>query len=142
MKKNIVDTLIEQHKILQNELDVILDLCVDTRSEDCKEIFSTLKKLEIDLVNHLKLENETFYVQLLEKMEQKGLNTQDTVKFRDEMNVIGKEVYDFFGKFKEEALIKNNISGFKKDFVGIREAIILRVESEEAGVFMYWSFFE
>lgn len=141
MNENIIEVLKEQHKILRKECGLILDLSFKKEQINSEEIFNNLKNFEKDLSSHLTLENDIFYVELIKKMKAKGLNTEKTEEFIYQMKEIEKIIYLFLEKFKDISSIEKDISLFHIEFVGISNILILRLESEESGVFTYWDLF-
>ena len=136
--KNIIETLIAQHRVLQNDLGGALELS-EIENPNISEIDSCLKKFLLDLPEHLSLENETFYPELLTQMENKKMDTSKTKAFIEEMNVIGVAVIAFTDKYKNESLIKDQFNDFKKELVNIISVLNTRIESEESGVYLYWN---
>ena len=133
-KKEIVSTMISQHRVLQGEVASILD----KEKKDSEEISQELEKFKNDLTEHLKLENEVFYVELLKDMKSQGFNTTKTEEFIAEMESIGRAVSVFLEKYKNASSIQGKIQEFKKELEEIGGVLTLRIESEEAGVFTYW----
>jgi regulator of sigma D len=137
----IISTLIKQHRALQAEVGEILACYQLAKPEAAEKINAGLKKFTQELVGHLKLENEVFYVQLLAKMKQAGQDTSKTELFIAEMKDIEKVVYTFLGKFKDTASIETNFENFQKEFDAIKQALVMRIESEEEGVYGYWDLY-
>ena len=136
---DIVSILIKQHRTLQEEVASIIDCYKLNRSEASQKISEGLGRFSKELVGHLKLENEVFYVELLNKMKQAGQNTDSTELFIAEMKDIEKVVYAFLEKFKDVTKILASFEIFKKEFELIKQALVLRIESEEEGAYGYWS---
>lgn len=139
--ENIVSVLIKQHRLLQQDVEDTLTLCNGADTTPFDQIDKGLKKFKDDLVEHLDLENNTFYVELLDKMKKAGQDTAKTEQFIAEMKDIEKVLYAFFDEFGSADAIKNNFAKFKDDFANIKSVLTLRVESEEAGVYSYWGLF-
>jgi regulator of sigma D len=139
-EKNIVLTLISQHRVLQKELGgVAEELKMENPSGNkIKKLLDIFAK---DLMAHLELENNTFYKELLKKMKEKGQDTTKTEQFIGEMDEIGEKVLKFLENYKEEAVIEKEIKEFQSNFEGIVDILVLRIESEEAGVYSYWGLF-
>ena len=134
---NIVETLTYQHRQLQTDLGKISELFLKP-DQNVVDISSLLKQFSLDLVQHLHIENEVFYVELLRKMKEKGKDTAKTELFISEMDKIGKAVMMFLGSYDSEEKIKNALDVFKNDLSSITETLNLRIESEEEGVYTYW----
>lgn len=139
-EKNIVSTMVEQHRGLQKDLGGVVD-ALNSEKPDSVEIDKLLKQFIKDVTAHLELENNVFYVQLLEKMKAKGQDTAKTEQFIAEMKDIEKVVLAFLGKYKDAESIENKMGEFKPEFAGIVNTLNLRIESEESGVFAYWGLF-
>jgi len=135
--KNIVLRLVGQHRLLQSDLGVVAKELAKSHSSVIV-ISAALKTFASDLSEHLKLENDYFYVELLKKMEAKGDDTENTKKFISEMAIIGEAVKAFLAKYNEEAQIETGITEFESDFGSIVETLNIRIEAEESGVYMYW----
>jgi len=137
MDNKLIQTLIKQHNQLKGDLGLIFPLFESDKTFNAKTIVGYLKKFQIDLVKHLKLENGTFYVQLLKEMEEKGMKTEDTEEFIGEMKGIEKVVVAFLQQYSDVKEIKDNKDKFEKELTSIKDQLLIRVESEEEGVYMY-----
>lgn len=137
MDNNLVDILIKQHNELRREIAVIKE-----ESQKDAPVFSALsvglEQFGKLLAGHLNLENNVFYPKLLEKLESKGLNTADTRKFIDEMKEIGKQINGFLGKYGSAEQIEKNFNSFKPDLNEMIAVLLIRIYSEENGVYLYW----
>lgn len=139
-KKTIITTMVGQHRTLQKELGTIAEILEDNKI-DVAKIVQGLEQFKKDLVEHLELENGTFYPELLEEMKAKEQDTTKTEQFIAEMKDIEKVVVAFLEKYKGNQSVKEKIDDFKKEFPDIVETLNLRIESEEAGVYAYWGLF-
>lgn len=139
-EQNIIPTLISQHRTLQKGLGAVANALKEARP-DLKEIDRLLKQFTVDLTEHLKLENEVFYVQLLAKMKEKGQDTTKTEQFVAEMKDIEKAVLTFLDKYKDTDSISKQLDQFRSESISVTETLVLRVESEESGVYAYWGLF-
>ena len=113
MSENLVTTMIQQHRGLQADVGAIVALYNGNDDVKAEAIFDGVNKFKTDLVEHLKLENESFYVELLEKMKQAKQDTAKTETFIAEMKDIEKVVYAFLEKFSTADSINNNFSNFR-----------------------------
>jgi len=138
-KKNLVSTMIQQHRTLQKEVGSVLEIL--KTDVDTEKISQGLEQFKKDLIEHLKLENDVFYAELLKEMKSKGQDTTKTEQFIAEMKNIEKAVVAFLGKYDSSEDIKEKLEEFKKEFAGIVDTLTLRIESEESGVFAYWGLF-
>jgi len=139
-KKNIVTTMISQHRTLQKEVGAVAEI-LGTDEVNANKISDGLEQFKKDLVEHLELENNVFYAELLKEMKAKGQDTTKTELFIAEMKDIEKVVVAFLEKYKDAQSISSSIEEFKKEFSAIGETLVLRIESEEAGVYAYWGLF-
>lgn len=139
-KQNIVSTMIKQHRTLQKEVGEIAEI-LKSDPVDVEKIVNGLEQFKTDLVEHLELENNVFYVELSEKMKAKGQNTTKTEEFIVEMKEIEEVVVAFLGKYKETKSLEGKVDEFKKEFSEIGQVLTLRIESEESGVYSYWGLF-
>jgi len=139
-EKNLVSTLVEQHRGLQKDLGAVIE---EFKNElpNSEEVDKLLKRFASDLTVHLELENNVFYAQLISKMKEKGQDTAKTEQFIAEMDVIGKVVMAFLGKYGDAISIKLQLTDFKSELSDIINTLNLRIESEEAGVYAYWGLF-
>lgn len=137
MDTNLVDILIKQHNELRREIAVI-------KEESQKDapvfsaLFAGLEQFNKSLLGHLSLEDNVFYPKLLEKLESQGLNTGDTRKFIEEMKEIEKQIRGFLGKYGSSGQIEKNLSSFKPDLNEMAVVLLIRIYSEENGVYLYW----
>ncbi|MBT4849306.1 hemerythrin domain-containing protein [Candidatus Parcubacteria bacterium] len=140
-KKTIITILIGQHRALQKDLGTISGLVFSEEQIDFKNIIHLLQEFTKDLLGHLKLENETFYPELLDSMKAKNQDIVKTELFIAEMKTIEVAVTTFLEKYKEASDIEEKLAEFKKEFPNIIETLNLRIESEEVGVYSYWGLF-
>ena len=140
VKKNIILAMVEQHRGLQKRVGVVLQE-LQENSIDIAKISQGLKQFNQDLAEHLKLENEVFYINLLKDMKNSGQDITQTEQFIAEMEGIGKAVGLFLKKYDTPTKVKEQIEEFKLEMPGIGNALNLRIESEEAGVYGYWGLF-
>jgi len=136
----IVQTLVGQHRQLQKDLKEVASL-TSQNDHEAEKIHLLLEKFTQDLTQHLHLENDVFYVELLKKMKEKGQNTEKTELFIMSMKDIEKEVLTFLNTYNEGNKIAHSFDEFRHDLPIIIETLILRIETEEAGVYSYWGLF-
>ncbi len=136
-KKEIVSTMISQHRELQEKLGSIFEESKKEKTNSGK-ILDELGQFKDSLLKHLKLEDSIFYVELLKEMRKKSQGTTDTESFIKEMDGIKKVVVAFLEKYSNEASIKEGKSEFSEELSKIIDALNLRIESEEPGVYDYW----
>lgn len=138
--KTLVSELISQHRNLQKEVGAITGY-LEVSPVNAEGIARDLAQFRIDLMEHLGIENDYFYVELLKAMKEKGQDTSKTEQFIAEMVGIGKVVTTFLDKYKDASVIQDKTDEFVEEFGKIAETLTLRIESEEAGVYSYWGLF-
>lgn len=74
----------------------------------------------------------------MKKLKNQGINIADTVKFIDKMKEIEKNVLNFMAKYATIEDIKNKANDFKPDLNNMISEFLIRIETEEDGVYMYW----
>jgi hemerythrin-like domain-containing protein len=132
--KNIIKTMKEQHQMLRKDTDVILEMFKSEQVVGFEVVEKLLDKFKQDLISHLKLENEVFYPKLLKKMTENNLEIKDTLSFIGEMKVIQNQIYIFLDNFIKNKKVDND---FYQEFNKIVEVLIMRISSEEDGVYIY-----
>jgi len=138
---NIVEQLTSQHRNLQKDLGKTWDLSKE-ENPNMTEIDVSLRQFTTDLQDHLHLENDIFYSELLKRMKNKGVDTVKTEDFIAQMSKIGVVVMGFLTKFKDTESIKSQFNDLKNELGDIISALNLRIESEESGVYGYWSIYQ
>lgn len=136
-KKNVISEMIKQHEELKSDIVSVMDSVRQDNPNFTKAV-ADLVKFSNDLKIHVESENKLFYDELLREIKTAGQNTSGTEEFIAEMTNIGKVIFNFVERFSDAEKIKKDFANFKKEIVDIREILILRVESEETGVFAYW----
>ncbi|MFA4942240.1 MAG: hemerythrin domain-containing protein [Patescibacteria group bacterium] len=131
----LIAQLKNQHATLRSDLAAAL-LEIDSAHDNQGElIVLDLVKFKADLLNHLKLENEVFYPDLLAKKNKMGVDVLDTKHFIAQMDEIGIVVMGFLKKYEFPATITGSLPDFKKELLEIIETLNLRIEIEEEGIF-------
>jgi len=135
--ENLISTMLEQHRELQKNIGLALSFSLKS-GNNAAEIFQALAVFKNNLDAHLRLENDIFYVDLLKKMKEKKLDTSKTELFIQEMVKIYGVIVSFLNDYASADVIKNRIGEFRKILPDIIDALNLRIESEESGVYNYW----
>lgn len=135
--ENLIQTLLNQHNILRKEMANIKDES-EKDLPSAAAIIEHISKFKSELISHLNLENGVFYPKLLEQMKKQGLDITDTVKFIDKMKIIEKKVGGFLEKYSGAPAIENNLADFKLDLNDMISTLMIRIDSEEQGVYLYW----
>lgn len=134
MEENIINILLSQHIGIKNHLSEIKEE-TEKNQPLAETVFNGLTEFKNLLAQHLDLENNVFYPQLLEKMEKRGIDIKETVKFIEAMKSIEKKIENFMKKYASVENIRNNIRNFKIDLSNISSILILRMTNEETEVF-------
>lgn len=131
--------MVSQHLKLKNDLQIVAELI---RASDivAVSILKELNNFKKDLVDHLELENGTFYPELLKEMREKNQDTTNTEKFISEMKDVENDVITFLKKYQNGQLIDDGKVKLKKEFPRIYQILNLRITSEEEGVYTYWGY--
>jgi len=138
MSSDLIPILIKQHKKLKKELLQIVILLRDKSNVDIDLIRSEMETFQKDIIAHLRLENRVFYVLLLDKMQKQNKNIVKTQAFISEMNAIETEVLSFLEKYKTDQQIIHDIDVFEVELQDIIDVLVLRIQSEEEGVYQYF----
>lgn len=137
MPEDIIATLKQQHLEMKGILAGIKDK-LHTEAPESSDILKRLLNFKKSLDKHLKLENNTFYPELLKIMKERNLEVSNTELFIGEMKTLEMEIIDFLKKYDDPKKIDNNLARFKPEFDFIISSLMIRITSEEDGVFMYW----
>ncbi|PLX28383.1 hypothetical protein C0581_02540 [Candidatus Parcubacteria bacterium] len=140
MVDNIVSQMIKQHRGLQNDLGLVAEE-LKNKVFPAEKIINLLDTFKTDLSEHLHLENDVFYKDLLVKMKEKGHDTAKTEQFIDQMKEIEIVVLDFLNKYADEEIILKHQDDFTSEFNNLVDTLNLRIESEESGIYAYWGLF-
>jgi regulator of sigma D len=124
--QELISTLKSQHRTLQADLALVL--------KDVSPL-PDLIKFKNDLLEHLKLENEVFYPDYIDKKTKRGEDVVKTKEFIRQMDDIGKVVMGFLDKYNTSEMINASASDFNKELPNIISTLNLRIETEEEGVF-------
>jgi len=140
MKGDIVAIMISQHRDLQEDLDKIKDL-VKAGIKSSKAIDSGLKGFAKDLTEHLDLENNVFYVQLIKKMEEDKQDTKKTKEFIADMKRIEVVINKFLKKYGDTKSIEKNFETLTLDLKSTIKILNMRIKCEEEGLYAYWNLY-
>jgi hemerythrin-like domain-containing protein len=137
MPEDIIFDLKKQHQEMKGILAGIKDK-LHTEAPESSDILKRLLNFKKSLDKHLRLENNTFYPELLKKMKERNLEVSNTELFIGEMKTLEMEIIDFLKKYDDPKKIDNNLARFKPEFDFIISSLMIRITSEEDGVFLYW----
>ena len=131
--KNIIETLIQQHRELKSSLEQAQKT---NHKEDAEQIISNLNDFKNLLIKHLDIEDNTFYPEIIQKMEEKKMDIEQTKTFIAEMKDIAKTVMEFLEKYSETSKIQED-ENFPEELETIYRTYLIRMTSEEDGVYLY-----
>ena len=135
---NIVDMLKRQHKELMRISDLILQ-SENPEVTDTRKVYAHLLDFKYLLKEHLELENNIFYPQLLEKIKDKNIGRyHETKDFVVQMKEIEELVNLFLEKYDNCEKIEHLEADFYRGFEEITGVLALRISSEENGVYLLW----
>jgi iron-sulfur cluster repair protein YtfE (RIC family) len=143
--ENIIPTMIGQHRILQKDLGLVAMEITTNKEPRGAEILKYLNQFKKDLMEHLQLENDVFYVELFKRMEKSGedADKMEIIEgFIEEMKKIGGVVVVFLGKYETAENIDNAMEDFKAEFFPIVKTLNTRLRFEESQVYTYWDLYE
>jgi hypothetical protein len=136
--QELIITLKTQHRVLQTDLSFVTENLQSEKEVYSGNIVVFLEKFKMDLLEHLKLENDVFYPDFLNKKTQKGEDVTNTKIFIKDMDVIGTVVMAFLEDYNSPERISASIDEFKERMSVITDMLNTRIESEEEGVFGYY----
>lgn len=137
----IIETMKDQHRVLQDDLSDALKAAKSVTPDE-RGIEGRLVSFSLHLMEHLHLENDIFYPELLKRMQKSGADTSNTEDFIYQMNEIGATVMAFLEKYRKAPGSESGLETFRKELSGIISALNLRIESEEVGVYGYWELYK
>ena len=135
---NIIETMVMQHRILQKYLGEI-KIFAEAAEPEINLIGRNLRSFAVALAGHRQLEEGIFYPELLKRMAERGSDITKIKEFIGEMIKISEVIEVFLNKYPSEAELRTYLSDFRPALEEVSQKLNLRIESEEAGVFSYWS---
>ena len=133
--QELISTLKIQHRALQADLSIVQDELTKGLSVKTDTVILALTKFRNDLIEHLKLENNEFYPDYLDKKAKRGEDVSSTRDFIKQMEDIGKTVMLFLDTYDNSAAVNTNLTVFSKALNGVISVLNTRIETEEEGVF-------
>ena len=134
-KKQLVDTLISQHRKIQKDLAEVLATAQSSESSKGNRVLEHISTFNTDLNTHLILENNTFYPEYLATLSAAGQDPTSTKKFIAEMIQIGEQVSAFFNTYSTAHIIDTATPVFISELTTIIRVLNMRIETEEEGVY-------
>lgn len=130
--QELILLLKSQHLNLQKDLAAILECIGSVDKNKNNSIVLHLDKFKIDLLNHLKLEDKEFYPSYFKKSQ---YNKEYAQKLILEMSQIAEVVINFLKKYESSVEVINNQNNFKIELLEIINALNIRIETEEEGIY-------
>lgn len=135
-EQKLIDTLVFQHQTLRADIAAVSVRAASPGKVGAELIHTGLSKFKEDLFQHLKLENETFYVDFLVKKRQANEDVEQVNNFIEQMDVIGKVVTMFLNKYATVESIMNSPRGeFVRRLSEVTDMLNVRMETEERSVY-------
>ncbi|OGZ04856.1 MAG: hypothetical protein A2845_05180 [Candidatus Lloydbacteria bacterium RIFCSPHIGHO2_01_FULL_49_22] len=135
-EQKLVSALIAQHQELREDVAAILAHATSLDRSNVDLVYDELSKFKSDLFQHLKLENETFYVKYLAKKRSEGEDIEQLNNFIEQMDVIGEVVTQFLSKYATAESILNSPTGeFMKRLHEVTDILDVRIETEEGSTY-------
>jgi len=133
--QDLIAKLKAQHFTLIEDLTSALGYLTSQEGVESSVILEILQKFKSDLIEHLQLENNSFYLDYFNKKSLMNADIDNEQEFHEKMNDIGTEVMNFLDKYSTPEAMDDNPSEFKSELSGIIDTLKLRIETEEEGIF-------
>jgi iron-sulfur cluster repair protein YtfE (RIC family) len=138
----MIQKLIEQHEGLKKLLN---EMKVEAGKPDGYASIGKLhESFKNALTEHLTFENEEFYPELMRAIGASSASVEgvDRIKkFIAEMEKIGVAVGGFLKKYENSESIREQWSDYGNDLAESTALLLVRMESEEDGVYMEWEIY-
>lgn len=134
---DILVTLRQQHKNLESYLTVIKNQATQD-PPNSNEIVKNLGEFKKILLEHLDLEDNTFYPQLLIKMSAIGKDVAGIKEFIAKMFDIAEKVTIFLDTYDNGEKINDKLNNFRVDFDNVISILSTRIKAEEVFIFTDW----
>ncbi|MBI3755936.1 MAG: hemerythrin domain-containing protein [Deltaproteobacteria bacterium] len=130
LNKDYLMELKGEHKTVARLIEEIKGLI---QKKDTQGIAAHMVTLKSGLLSHLKKEDDKLYADLLKTAKEKNIEMVSiTVNtFSTEMKGIAARILGFFDKYPNKDEIARITADFSKDFQGVYEDIMKRVNNEE-----------
>ncbi|MFK5914635.1 MAG: hemerythrin domain-containing protein [Woeseiaceae bacterium] len=129
---HLVNKLEDDHQEL---LEVFGEINIAFAASNYPLVLERLKAFKRGFLDHILVENVSLYVYMKSAFKDHNENTELVQEFRSEMDGIGKAVRAFLAKYEKVGLDKESAPTFEKEISGIGEALVARIEREEATLY-------
>ena len=125
-----INELKNEHKIVERLLE---DIKGYIQANDMREVASRMDSLKNDLLSHLNKEDNKIYIELLKVAKEKKIELIEiTVNtFSTAMKGVAKRALKLFDKYSTTEGTSMPTAELHKDFQGIQEDILKRINNEE-----------
>lgn len=130
----IKKSLTEQHIAIQNDMEKISEMINSGGKINTDAVYDLLVKLNKDLNEHLQLENQQFYPEIIKQ----NINDEKIEKLKEffrNMTIMEKVIDRFLKKYSVGEKIRASLPEFKKEFKEIKDVLGLRIDLEETKIF-------
>lgn len=136
--ENIIQRMKDQHAGILETIRAILNLTKNADNINTDEVFKGLDVFKKRLAEHLELENNVFYVELIKRMEAAGDDTEEAKTFINGMKNIETGLNAFLERFAADEDLKLRPTNFTDELISIKNQLKIRVDAEEGGIYTYW----
>lgn len=125
-----LNELINDHKTFKHLLEDIEDLI---QAKGIKGIATHMDSLKNNLLAHIKKEDDKIYIDLLKVARDKNIELVELTisTFSNAMKGVATRILKFFYKYPQEDEIVRLATEFHKDFQGVYEDLLKRINNEE-----------
>lgn len=138
----MIKKLIEQHDGLKKLLN---EMKVEAEKPDGYAAIGKLQEsFKNALTEHLAFESEEFYPRLMRAIGASGASVEGVERIKGfiaEMEKIGVAVGGFLKKYENNELIRERWSEYGDSLAESTALLLVRMESEEDGVYMEWEIY-
>ena len=135
MREILVNQLKEQHRKIESYLKEI-DIELEKSDSDIEMIFKSITNFQAVFSEHLELENNQFYKELLDALIKEDEDIHDIKDFINQMDFIVTRVHSFLDFYDSvEKIEKSEKLIFQTEFVKMRTDLEIRINVEELFVY-------
>ncbi len=139
-RENIVKILKAQHVEIEKILHLIDNYLEENKDIDSVFVHEHLLKFGEILMEHVTIEDNEFYPDLIEKMKKAHEETGDIYNFIARMNAILDYVYGFLEKYNSpEKIMTEHRDSFRALYIRMMSRLEIRINVEELFVYNKWT---